>query len=89
MSLSEKLRVTVLITFAVALLLVLTSPALGQCAMCKAVLSSSNAKFIKNFNIGVLVLLAPPVSIFCAIFVVLKRHARHQSSTEEQAKSNE
>ncbi len=43
--------------------------------MCKAVLSSTNdANFIRGYNIGVLVLLLPPVTIFCSIFVVLKRH---------------
>jgi hypothetical protein len=47
----------------------------AQCAMCKAVLTSSNnSSFIRNFNIGVLVLLIPPVTIFCSIFVVLKKY---------------
>jgi hypothetical protein len=44
--------------------------------MCRASLAgSNNAYFIKNFNIGVLVLLTPPVAIFCSIFVILKRHS--------------
>ena len=47
--------------------------ALAQCAMCRASLAGSNASFIRNLNIGVLVLLVPPVTIFCSIFVVLKR----------------
>jgi len=34
----------------------------------------TNAKFIRNFNIGVLVLLVPPVSIFCTIFIVLRKY---------------
>ena len=43
--------------------------------MCRASLAgSNNAFFIRNFNIGVLVLLLPPVTIFCSIFVVLKRY---------------
>jgi hypothetical protein len=37
----------------------------------------TNAKFIRNFNIGVVVLLVPPVSIFCTIFIVLKRYKSH------------
>ncbi|HEV7396117.1 MAG TPA: hypothetical protein VGN86_06370 [Pyrinomonadaceae bacterium] len=46
----------------------------AQCAMCRASLSgSNNATFIKNLNIGVLVLLVPPVTIFCSIFIILKR----------------
>ena len=58
-----------------AVLLVLGTSALGQCSMCRAALAgSNNAFFIRNFNIGVLVLLVPPVTIFCSIFMVLKRH---------------
>ena len=60
---------------AVALLMVLSVSAFGQCSMCRASLAGSgNAFFVRNFNIGVLVLLVPPVTIFCSIFVVLKRY---------------
>ena len=52
--------------------------AFAQCAMCRASLAgSNNANFIKNLNIGVLVLLVPPVTIFCSIFIVLKRRNSH------------
>jgi hypothetical protein len=69
------LRIVLFIAIATAVVLVFQSPVAAQCSMCKAVLSSSNnARFIRNFNIGVLVLLLPPVTIFCSIFVVLKRH---------------
>jgi hypothetical protein len=58
-----------------AVVLLLSTSALGQCSMCRASLAGSgNALFIKNFNIGVLVLLVPPVTIFCTIFVALKRY---------------
>jgi hypothetical protein len=61
----------------VTVLLLMTSgelPVAAQCAMCRASLSgSNNASFIRNLNIGVLVLLIPPVTIFCSIFIVLKR----------------
>jgi len=47
----------------------------AQCAMCKTALAgSANALFIRNFNIGVLVLLIPPVTIFCSIFIALRRY---------------
>jgi hypothetical protein len=76
------LRVILFIVIATAVVLVFQSPVAAQCSMCKAVLSSSNnARFIRNFNIGVLVLLLPPVTIFCSIFVVLKRH-RGESGIE-------
>lgn len=60
----------------VSLILLANDPVLAQgCSMCKAVLSSTrDANFIRGYNIGVLVLLVPPVTIFCSIFVVLRRH---------------
>jgi hypothetical protein len=43
--------------------------------MCRTALTSANnALFVRNFNLGVLVLLVPPVTIFCSFFVVLKRY---------------
>jgi hypothetical protein len=56
-------------------LLLLPQLADAQCSMCRAALNGSkNSQFIRSFNLGVLVLLVPPVSIFCSIFIVLKRH---------------
>ena len=50
---------------------------LAQCGMCKTALAgSTNALFVRNFNIGVLVLLIPPVTIFCSIFIALNRHRK-------------
>ena len=66
----------VLMAVAVALLCVWCSDsALAQCAMCKASLGG-NKTFARNLNIGVLVLLVPPVSIFCTIFVLAIRHRK-------------
>jgi len=68
-----KLAFLVLASFVV--LVLLSTSALAQCSMCRASLGgSNNAFFIRNFNIGVLVLLLPPVTIFCSIFVALKRY---------------
>lgn len=70
-----KLRRFVIIGLILAVIAVLATSALGQCSMCRTSLAgSNNALFIRNFNIGVLVLLIPPVTIFCSIFVVLKRY---------------
>jgi hypothetical protein len=66
--------ILIVVTAIVALFMLSTS-AFGQCSMCKTALAgSNNALFVRNFNIGVLVLLVPPVTIFCSIFVVLKRY---------------
>jgi hypothetical protein len=72
-------RAFVLIVLAVAVVLLSHTYAEAQCSMCRASLTSvTNARFIRNFNIGVLVLLVPPVSIFCTIFVVLRRFGSHK-----------
>lgn len=71
-------RVFVLIVFAVAIVLLANTYAEAQCSMCRAALTSAtNSRFIRNFNIGVLVLLVPPVSIFCSIFIVLRKYRSH------------
>jgi len=74
----------VFITVLAAVVLLAVAPeGLAQCAMCRASLSgSNNATFIRNLNIGVLVLLVPPVTIFCSIFVVLRRRKDERNSDD-------
>jgi hypothetical protein len=68
-------RPVLIVVLAAVVVLLLSAPADAQCSMCRAVLSgSNNARFMRNFNIGVLVLLIPPVTIFCSIFVVLRKY---------------
>jgi hypothetical protein len=63
------------IVLAAAVVLLLSSTVDAQCSMCRAALTSStDGKFIKNFNLAVLVLLVPPVSMFCSIFILLRKH---------------
>lgn len=68
-------RTVVLFLLASGILLVSSLPVDAQCSMCRAAVSgANNSKFIKNLNLGVLVLLVPPVTIFCSIFIVLRRN---------------
>lgn len=77
-------RFWLIVGLVLALLLAFEPSGLAQCAMCRASLAgSNNAFFIRNFNIGVLVLLTPPVAIFCTIFVVLKRHGAAPYATDD------
>jgi hypothetical protein len=74
---------------AIVALLLFSTPAFAQCSMCRAALAGSgNALFIRNFNIGVLVLLVPPVTIFCSIFVALRRY-KAVDSLEYRVESTE
>ncbi len=72
-----KLKPVMFVLVTIAFLAALSTTAFGQCSMCRSALAgSSNAFFVRNFNIGVLVLLVPPVTIFCSIFVALKRYKK-------------
>ena len=76
---------------AMAGLLLLATTAAAQCSMCRTALAgSNNALFIRNFNIGVLVLLIPPVTIFCSMFFALKRYKGESgvASLESEVKPN-
>ena len=71
-------RVLVLFVCGAAVVLLAHGFAEAQCSMCRASLTSiTNSRFVRNFNIGVLVLLVPPVSIFCSIFIVLRKYRSH------------
>jgi hypothetical protein len=59
----------------VAVLFVAVAPVEAQCAMCRASVQN-NAAFVRGLNLGVLVLLTPPVAIFCSIFIVAYRHRK-------------
>lgn len=61
-----------------ATLLVLSSAAFAQCAMCKNSVtgSPSAAKLSESLNFAIIILLIPPVLIFCGIFFVAYRHRK-------------
>jgi len=70
--------------------LVLQTSAVGQCSMCRASLAgSNNAFFIRQFNLGVLVLLVPPVAMFCSIFIVLRRNGVLDEHSDDSRKGHE
>jgi len=87
MDVRAQIKPLLLVVLTLAFLLTFGTTALGQCSMCRSALTgSSNAFFIRNFNIGVLVLLVPPVTIFCSIFVALRRY---RSAEGDDTKKNE
>lgn len=72
-----RLRVVLIMGLVAAALLLLGTDAEAQCSMCRAALNGAgNTRFLRSFNLGVLVLLVPPVTIFCSIFIVLKRKSQ-------------
>ena len=69
---------------AAALLVASCSGALAQCAMCKAAISSSadSAAKASGMNLAVLVLLIPPLAMFCAFFVAAYRFRKAPGEAE-------
>lgn len=57
-------------------------PALAQCPLCRlAVEDSAQGKIMaRGLNLGILVLLVPPVTVFCSIFFLAFKHRRPQGS---------
>ena len=70
-------RVAVLIVVAAAVVLLTSAEADAQCSMCRAALTNAaNSRLVRHLNMGVLVLITPPLAIFCTLFIVLKRGSR-------------
>jgi hypothetical protein len=72
---SKVFRILLLAVAAVFCFLVASGDAAAQCAMCRASVAGTQA-FAKNMNVAVIVLLAPPVSIFSAIIFIAYRNRK-------------
>lgn len=61
----------------------------AQCPMCKTAVSG--AKMAQSLNLGILVLIIPPVTIFCSIFVVAfkQRQASHMPAERDADESRD
>ncbi|MBV9925114.1 MAG: hypothetical protein JOZ96_08880 [Acidobacteria bacterium] len=56
--------------------------ALAQCPLCRSALQ--NDQTARTMNAAIVVLLVPPVSIFCAIFAVVYRKAKMDGEGENR-----
>jgi hypothetical protein len=50
--------------------------ALAQCPLCRSALQNAGDQTARTMNAAIVVLLIPPVSIFCAIFAVVYKRAK-------------
>ncbi len=58
------------------------APAAAQCPLCRSALEKSDDRTARTMNLAILVLLVPPVTIFCAIFAVA--YKRRNGEEEEE-----
>jgi heme/copper-type cytochrome/quinol oxidase subunit 2 len=66
-----------------AALLVWPAVAAAQCPLCRSALQGEGDQTARTMNLAILVLLIPPVSIFCTIFAVAYRKRRGGGDEEE------
>jgi hypothetical protein len=80
MSSKRTVKFAMIAACAFAALLVASSLASAQCAMCKnAITGSPNAaRLAQNFNFAIFVLLIPPVLIFCGFFIAILKYRNGQ-----------
>ena len=65
------------VTAAAATVALTSLNAFAQCAMCRAALDEAGgSQLAQSMNRGIIVLLIPPVAIFCAIFLTAYRHRK-------------
>ncbi len=69
-------RVVLAALAACALACASDAPASAQCALCRAGLEKAGEATAHAINLGILVLLVPPVAIFCTIFAAAYRKSK-------------
>ena len=57
-------------------------PALAQCPMCRTAMEHGGAAAARTLNVGIVVLLLPPVAIFCSIFAVAYKKLKGEEDAE-------
>ena len=72
---------------AVLLLAVTAPPAAAQCAMCYSTAAAQDSEAIKALNLGILVLLIPPVAIMGGILLLAFRYRNADHEEAEQTAS--
>ena len=51
----------------------------AQCALCRTAVEGAGRSAARAMNLGILVLLVPPVAIFCAIFAIAYKKGKGSS----------
>ena len=76
------IRFALLASGAMASMLAWSTTALAQCAMCKNAVTGSPeaAKLSESLNFAIIILLIPPVLIFCGIFLLAFRYRKSRET---------
>ena len=58
--------------------------ALAQCPLCRSAVQNAGDQTARTLNLAIVVLLIPPVSIFCAIFAVVYRKTKGDEEVQNR-----
>jgi hypothetical protein len=56
--------------------------ALAQCPMCRTAIDHAGGAAARTLNFGIVVLLIPPVAIFCSIFAVAYKKVKGEDNEQ-------
>jgi heme/copper-type cytochrome/quinol oxidase subunit 2 len=78
MNRKRTIKIALTATGIITSLFSMSLPALAQCAMCKTAVTNSPeaARLSESLNFAIIILLIPPVLIFCGMFVLAYRYRR-------------
>ena len=62
----------------------LCAPALAQCAMCKASAAGLDAQGARQLNTAIVLMISPPVAIFCAFIYLTYKHRRPPGDDDKE-----
>ena len=82
--LARKFRLTAAAALVLAAVWAGPAPARAQCPLCRTAVQQAGDKTARTMNLAILVLLVPPVSIFCTIFALAYRRRKGDEEDEEQ-----
>jgi len=68
-----------------ALALLLPPETLAQCPLCRSALQDAGDRAARTMNLAIVVLLIPPVSIFCTIFAVAYRRRKGDGEDDRES----
>jgi heme/copper-type cytochrome/quinol oxidase subunit 2 len=80
--LRRKFRLAAAAALVLAALWAWPATARAQCPLCRTAVQQSGDQTARTMNLAILVLLIPPVSIFCTIFAVAYRKRRGDDEDE-------
>ena len=85
---SKPLCLAALIAAGLVLFLIAPAGADAQCAMCKSAIQGAGEQATRAMNSGILVLLIPPVAIFCSIFAVFIKYKKDDEEKADTEKND-